>query len=98
MKQPNNLSQVNEISLILQEECAEVIQAISKCQRFGFYEIKPGTTKTNIEQLQEELGDVMAMVELLVDQKIGMYDWKITEAKVAKFEKLKKWSSLTIDK
>lgn len=91
-------NQTTEIMHILQEECAEVIQAISKCQRFGIHNYKPGTNKTNLEQLQEELGDVMAMVELLVDQKIGLVDHKITESKVAKFEKLKKWSTIATNK
>lgn len=88
-------NQTTEIMHILQEECAEVIQAISKCQRFGLHNLKPGANKTNMDQLLEELGDVMAMVELLVDQKIGVEHYKITEAKVAKFEKLKKWSTIT---
>lgn len=90
--------QTTEIMHILQEECAEVIQAISKCQRFGMHNYKPGTDKTNLQQLQEELGDVMAMIELLVDQKIGLDDWTITQAKVGKFEKLKKWSTIATNK
>lgn len=91
-------NQTAEALLILQEECAEVIQAISKCQRFGLNNPKPGTDKTNLDQLQEELGDLMAMVEILVDQQIGMKHIKITEAKAAKFEKLKKWSTLETNK
>jgi NTP pyrophosphatase (non-canonical NTP hydrolase) len=91
-------NQTSEILHILQEECAEVIQAISKCQRFGNHNLKPGSDKTNLEQLQEELGDVMAMVELLVDQKIGVEYINITKAKAAKFEKLKKWSTIRTDK
>lgn len=91
-------NQTTEIMHILQEECAEVIQAISKCQRFGIHNFKPGTDKTNLQQLQEELGDVMAMVELLVDQKIGLLDHNITEAKVAKFAKLKMWSTIATNK
>jgi NTP pyrophosphatase (non-canonical NTP hydrolase) len=46
-----------EILLILQEECAEVTQAISKCFRFGPDQIKPGKDCTNIQMLQEELGE-----------------------------------------
>jgi NTP pyrophosphatase (non-canonical NTP hydrolase) len=91
-------SQTEEILHILQEECAEVIQAISKCQRFGFNNAKPGTDKTNLDQLQEELGDVMAMVELLVEQKIGVQHINITKAKANKFDKLKKWSTISTNK
>ena len=52
-----------EILSIAQEECAEVIQAISKCFRFGLDNVKPGKPKTNREHLEEELGDLMAMLK-----------------------------------
>jgi len=87
----NNKSQ--EIMSILQEECSEVIQAVSKINRFGIDNYKPGKPKTNREHLEEELGDLLAMIELLEDN--GVIDKDKTEiAKRAKFEKLKKWSSI----
>ena len=49
-----------EILLILQEECAEVTQAISKCFRFGLDNFKPGKPKTNLEHLEDELGDLIS--------------------------------------
>ena len=39
-----------EVMDILQEECAEVIQAVSKISRFGIDNYKPGKPKTNREQ------------------------------------------------
>jgi hypothetical protein len=48
--------------------------------------------------LEEEIGDLFAMVELLVDMKIGVTQNGIGRAKKQKFEKLKKWSNLTITK
>ena len=78
---------------ILSEECAEVIQAISKCHRFGLDNYKPGKPKTNREHLEEEIGDLLAMVEILRD--MGVVDVSTIElAKKAKFEKLKKWSNI----
>ena len=53
-----------EVLLILQEECAEVTQAISKCFRFGPDQMKPGKDRTNVNMLEEEIGDLFAMVEL----------------------------------
>jgi hypothetical protein len=38
------------------------------------------------------------MVELLVDMKVGVTQNGINKAKKQKFEKLKKWSNLTINK
>lgn len=82
-----------EILLILQEECAEVTQAISKCFRFGLDNFKPGKPKTNLEHLEDELGDLFAMVELLESHGVINPD-NIDNAKHAKFEKLKQWSSI----
>ena len=90
-------SNVNEILLIMQEECAEVTQAISKCFRFGLDNHKPGKPKTNREHLEEELGDLVAMITLLEMQ--GMVSqYNIEKAKLAKFEKLKTWSNITFTK
>jgi NTP pyrophosphatase (non-canonical NTP hydrolase) len=87
-----------EVLLILQEECAEVSQAISKCFRFGPDQMKPGKDFTNINMLEEEIGDLLAMIELLVDCKVGITDQGIFEAKMKKFEKLKQWSNLEFNK
>ena len=86
-------SQEREVMNILSEECAEVIQAISKCHRFGIDNFKPGKPKTNREHLEEELGDLLAMVDIL--ESIGVIDFNNLEvAKRAKIEKLKKWSTI----
>ena len=87
-----------EILLILQEECAEVTQAVSKCFRFGPDQMKPNKPMTNIQMLEEELGDLLAMVELITDQNIGITNQGLKRAKKKKFEKLKQWSNLTITK
>lgn len=87
-----------EILQILQEECAEVIVEISKIMRFGPDQCKPDSDVTNILALQKELGDVQAMVELLVKAKAGVTHNGISDAKKIKFEKLKQWSSISIHK
>ncbi|MFA5349080.1 MAG: hypothetical protein WC309_01760 [Candidatus Paceibacterota bacterium] len=48
----------------LQEECAEVIQAASKINRFGDKGTYPDGTG-NIEKLEQEYNDLIAVVELL---------------------------------
>jgi NTP pyrophosphatase (non-canonical NTP hydrolase) len=88
--------EVQEILNILQEECAEVIQAISKCNRFGPDQCKYDSDITNMQHLQQELGDVLAMIELLVNQNVGVSNEAISEAKLRKFDKLKRWSKITI--
>ena len=87
-----------EILIILQEECAEVIVEVSKCFRFGPDQMMEGMNVTNMERLQKEIGDLQAMIELLVDNKVGVTTQGLKEAKKAKFQKLKQWSNLTITK
>jgi NTP pyrophosphatase (non-canonical NTP hydrolase) len=87
-----------EIILILSEECAEVAKEVSKIMRFGPDQVKPGTDKTNIQVLEEELGDLLAMIELLVDKDVGVTNAGLELAKKAKFKKLKQWSNIIINK
>jgi len=85
-----------EILLILQEEAIEVAKEVSKIMRFGPDQIAPGKELTNMQRLQDELGDLYAMVELLTKQKVGVSTNGISVAKKAKFQKLKQWSNLNI--
>jgi NTP pyrophosphatase (non-canonical NTP hydrolase) len=86
-------NKIKEAMDILQEECAEVIQAVSKISRFGLDNLKPGKPKTNREHLEEELGDLLAMIDIL--HEMDMVSWaNLDLAKEAKIEKLKKWSSI----
>ena len=89
---------LREVLTILQEECAEVIVDISKCFRFGPDQIMEGQELTNLQRLEKELGDVQAMMELLVDCKVGITNQGLFEAKMKKLKKLKQWSNLTINK
>ena len=85
--------QEQEVMDILQEECAEVIQAVSKISRFGLDNFKPGKPKTNRQHLEEELGDMLAMIDIL--QRMDIVSWtNIEAAQVAKIEKLKLWSNI----
>ena len=83
-------TETKEVMDILQEECAEVIQAVS---RFGLDNYKPGKPKTNRQHLEEELGDMLAMIDILHSMDIVSYT-NIEHAQAAKIEKLKKWSNI----
>ncbi len=53
--------------------------------------------EVNIQMLQEELGDLLAMIDLLVKKDVGV-DWKeLMLAKQNKFLKLKQWSNIEIE-
>jgi NTP pyrophosphatase (non-canonical NTP hydrolase) len=53
----------------LQEESAEVIQAVSKVRRFGPENHHPDRTQTNLEELIGELEDWLAIVAALEHSK-----------------------------
>lgn len=82
-----------EVLLIAQEECAEVTQAISKIFRFGFDSRWPPDGIDNRDRLTEELGDLMAMVKLMVEHGIVDLD-ELTKAGERKATKLRQWSKL----
>jgi NTP pyrophosphatase (non-canonical NTP hydrolase) len=84
-------SSEREIMLIAQEECAEVTQAISKVFRFGMDAVH--NERTNKERLEEEIGDLMCMLQMMSER--GLIDWGIVSlAAGAKKLKLKTWSSI----
>ena len=78
---------VKETLTILSEECAEVIQANSKLIRFGPYD------EDNIKELEQELGDVMAMV-MILDYYGYVSITDIQENIEPKLKKLKKYSKI----
>lgn len=88
--------QTKEVLTILQEECAEVIVEVSKCFRFGPDQMLDGTSVTNIQRLEKEIGDLQAMIQLLVKEKVGISTDGINQAKQKKFEKLKVYSNIKL--
>lgn len=83
----------NEILNILQEECAEVIQMVSKCRRFGIDGTHLKDGGTNRQRLTEEIGDVLCMLKLAQDY--GIVDvTEVNDAAFRKLEKLKIWSTI----
>ena len=78
---------------ILQEECAEVIVEVSKCRRFGLNSTHYKTGLVHSKMLEAEIGDVLAMIDILREQGIISQD-NLEIAKQAKKEKLKHWSKI----
>jgi len=88
--------QEKELLFILQEECAEVIQAVSKIFRFGIDTTWNGIS--NRDHLEEELGDLKCMIELTTDSRFDLCNHtKITKAQAAKEQKLEIYSNLYKD-
>ena len=74
---------LQELLVITMEECSELIQECSKQIRFN---------SDDLTNLQNEIGDVVCMIELL--QNFGIVDNNQILTRVgAKKNKLKKWST-----
>lgn len=86
-------SRTDEILLITQEECAEVTQAVSKILRFGMTSEHPVTKIKNKDHLTEEVGDLLAMIEIMVEFKI-LDQELLSQACANKKQKLLKWSKI----
>lgn len=86
---------VQEILDILQEECGEVIQSVSKVRRFGLDNShKSGSTQR--ENLTQEIGDVLLLIDLLIAYNI-FTESDLQQAKLIKAEKLTMWSTIYND-
>lgn len=85
-----------ELLTITLEECAEVVQAISKVFRFGWDSYHPATPdKTNKDHLEEEVGDLLCMIDILERKGVINID-NVHAANLNKREKLSKWSKLDL--
>jgi NTP pyrophosphatase (non-canonical NTP hydrolase) len=86
-------SKIEEALGILQEECAEVIQDVSKCRRFGIDNVYLNGQGTQRENLAKEVGDVLAMIDVLIEQ--GVFTQiELDVARANKKQKLKQWSTI----
>ena len=86
--------ETNETLVILQEECAEVIQSVSKILRFGFDSRYPTEDCASTKEcLEMETGQLLCMIDILMEQ--GVLDTSnIEQARQHKRLKLKEWSSI----
>ena len=86
-------TQIQEALDILQEECGEAIVEVSKCRRFGFDNLHYKSGVKHRTMLEMELGDVLAMIDILVEQ--GVIDRDGLEvATENKKLKLQQWSNI----
>jgi hypothetical protein len=82
------MNKIEELMVIMAEECSEVAVECSKVIRFANQDGRQ-------PQLEREFGDLMCMYELAVES--GLMDpAMVAVASTAKREKLKKWSNLDV--
>lgn len=76
---------------LLKEESAELVVAISKVSRFGAMNYHPHDPNkiTNRENLIKEIGDVLAIIDIIVDTpELQITDDELFSAKRNKFTQL----------
>lgn len=95
MKPGTTERQIQETLDILQEECAEAIVEVSKCRRFGFDDVHYKTGISHRSHLEMELGDVIAMIDILVEQGVVSGEG-LARAADSKKQKLTEWSSIYV--
>lgn len=84
------MTRLEHLLTILTEECNETGQRVSKAIRFGMQEVQEGQLLTNAERVIYEFNDIVAVMELLLndgDIKL-LFD---REAIVAKKQKIVKY-------
>lgn len=85
------LSNDQELLTITMEECAEVQQACAKLIRFGLETGWNGDL--TITQLEQEIGDLICMFDMMSDREWIQWD-RVHKYAEKKAEKLKTWSNL----
>lgn len=86
-------TKIQEALDLLQEECAEVIVEASKIRRFGLNTKHYKKDLTHAEMLEIEVGDVLALIDILVEQGV-LSPERLAVAKENKKLKLHQWSNL----
>lgn len=85
----DNPSDLRDVLDKLQEECAEIIMAAAKAKTFGLIDSWEG--ETNRQKLETEIGDLLCVISILVDNKVLDHD-TIEVARFVKFLKMKTWA------
>jgi NTP pyrophosphatase (non-canonical NTP hydrolase) len=92
MEHFNGLSPAEEEALsILAEEAAEVIQAVTKIQRYGVASVHPDTNVSNQHHLEKEVGDLLAALRII--KRYGFVRWfTVIQARNEKMSRLPRWT------
>lgn len=78
----HKLRSYQQVLCVTMEECGELTQACSKYLRFG-----------NTEEIKKEAGDVLAMIDLLVEYGFVTKE-ELEKRKLVKFDKLTQYSDI----
>lgn len=83
----SEFNRFDEVLIITMEECGELIQACSKVMR------TKNKQKKYINNLKDEVGDVVAMIEIMKQYHLITQE-EIDQRVAVKREKLQQWSNI----
>lgn len=94
------LNQLQQLMVITMEECGELAQRCSKTiRKFDTVEAAledTAVSSVNRVKLAEEAGDVLCMIELMIEH--GLLTRQELDARInVKRDKLKQWSNLIVE-
>lgn len=76
---------------VLNEECAELIQAICKAKRFGIHNYHPDTPEeSNMDKIINEMADVTSLIDY-VKAELDISYTEFNDKKIAKIRRIRKW-------
>lgn len=79
----------DELLILLIEECGEVIQAATKCLRFGWDRFQPGYGQNDVV-LGSEIGDLLGVIDALPESDEAQDERLLHQAhKIEKAERVK---------
>ena len=84
------MSENEYLLIVLAEECGEVIENVAKALRFSLEDHHPNDFETNESKLKREIVDVIAVAEMLVENKV-IEDYNSREMIENKKKKVKKY-------
>lgn len=89
------LDKHQQLLVITMEEAGEVVQACSKILRKGRNGASLLNNPKQMDNLQDEIGDIYCMIQLLIDSEFIDKD-KLEDRVIYKKKKLQKWSSIDV--
>tara|TARA_B100001093_G_scaffold123831_1_gene116418 strand:+ start:1106 stop:1387 length:282 start_codon:yes stop_codon:yes gene_type:complete len=89
------LDKHQQLLVITMEEAGEVVQACSKILRRGRNGASLLNNPKQMDDLQDEIGDIYCMIQLLIDSEFIDKD-KLEDRVIYKKKKLQKWSSIDV--
>ena len=86
------MNRIEHLLVILSEECAEAQKEVSKALRFGLDDCAPNQSLTNRNKIAIELNDLMAVVEMLIDEGVITSTTAFTDKEITiKKEKVERY-------